>query len=59
MTDALGYEFYQKIEGDRVLPLDPSFGNGEAYKRSVFLLAQDIAELIEKLEGGKARKPRL
>src|SRR6516164_1598358 len=33
LKSALGYEFYQEVEGSRELPLDPSFGSGEAYRR--------------------------
>jgi len=51
LHDALGYEFYQEIEGRRFLPLDPKlFGNKEAYHRRVFILAQDVAVLVEQLE---------
>ena len=49
LKDALGYEFYQEVEGNRELPLDPSFGSGEAYRRQVYFLAEDIADLINKL----------
>jgi len=50
LKDALGYEFYQEVEGSRELPLDPSFGSGEAYRRQVYFLAEDIADLIHKLK---------
>jgi hypothetical protein len=50
LKDALGYKFYQEAEDGHVLPLDPGFGSAEAYRRSIYLLAQDIAELIQKLE---------
>ena len=50
LKSALGYEFYQEVEGSRELPLDPSFGSGEAYRRQVYFLAEDIAELIDKLK---------
>jgi hypothetical protein len=49
LKGALGYEFYQEVDGNRELPLDPSFGSGEAYRRQVYFLAEDIAELISKL----------
>lgn len=49
LKDALGYEFYQEVEGNRELPLDPSFGSGEAYRRQIYFLAEDIADLINKL----------
>jgi len=35
LKDALGYEFFQEIEGGRELPLDPGFGSGEAYRRQI------------------------
>ncbi len=50
LKSALGYEFYQEVEGNRELPLDPSFGSGEAYRRQVYFLAEDIADLIDKLK---------
>lgn len=50
LRDALGYEFYQETEGKRDLPLDPSFGNGESYRRQIYFLAQDIADLIHELK---------
>lgn len=52
MRDMTGYEFYQEEQGDRTIPLDPSFGKkyGEAYKRNIFFLADDMAELITRLE---------
>jgi TIR domain len=49
LRDALGYEFYES-DGTRELPLDPSFGTGETYRRQIYFLAQDIAELITKLK---------
>ena len=50
LKDALGYEFYQELEGSRELPLDPSFGSGEAYRRQIYFLAEDVADLINKLK---------
>ncbi|PWT98016.1 MAG: hypothetical protein C5B51_30210 [Terriglobia bacterium] len=50
LKDALGYKFYQESEGGHILPLDPAFGSAEAYRTRIYTLAQDIAELIEKLE---------
>ena len=50
LKDALGYEFFQEIEGGRELPLDPGFGSGEAYRRQIYFLAEDIADLIHKLK---------
>jgi hypothetical protein len=49
LKDALGYEFYE-ADGTRELPLDPSFGSGETYRRQIYFLAQDIADLISKLK---------
>jgi hypothetical protein len=57
LKDALGYEFYQEVEGNRELPLDPSFGSGEAYRRQVYFLAEDIADLIDKLKHKDADAP--
>lgn len=48
--ETLGYPFYEEVEGRRTLRLDPAFGNGEAYRRSVMFLAEDIGEVIRKLE---------
>jgi hypothetical protein len=50
LKDALGYEFFQGVEGGRELPLDPSFGSGETYRRQIYFLAEDIADLISKLK---------
>jgi hypothetical protein len=50
LKDALGYEFYQEVDGSRELPLDPSFGSGEAYRRQIYFLAEDVADLINKLK---------
>jgi len=50
LKDALGYEFFEGVDGGRELPLDPSFGSGEAYRRQIYFLAEDIAELIHKLK---------
>jgi len=49
MRDMIGYEFYHEAEGRRVLPLDPAFGSGEAYRRNIYFLAEDIADLVRKL----------
>jgi hypothetical protein len=54
LKDALGYEFYEEAEGRRDLPLDPSFGSGETYRRQIYFLAQDIAELIARLKQKEA-----
>src|SRR5215469_286837 len=53
LRDALGYEFYES-DGTRELPLDPGFGTGETYRRQIYFLAQDIAELIVKLRQKEA-----
>ncbi len=50
LVEATGYEFYQEAEGKRVLPLDPVFGTGEAYRRNIYFLAEDVAEVIKRLE---------
>jgi hypothetical protein len=50
LKDALGYEFFQWSDGGRELPLDPAFGSGEAYRRQIYFLAEDIADLINKLK---------
>lgn len=52
LRDALGYEFYES-DGTRELPLDPSFGTGETYRRQIYFLAQDIADLITNLKQQK------
>ncbi len=57
LKDALGYEFYQEVDGSRELPLDPSFGSGEAYRRQVYFLAEDIADLVNKLKYRDAGAP--
>lgn len=51
LREVLGYEFFFLAEGHRVLPLDPAFGNSEAYRRKIYFLAEDIAELIRKMDG--------
>lgn len=56
--ETLGYAFYEEVEGRRTLRLDPAFGNGEAYRRNVMFLAEDIGEVIRKLEhSGSAAAP--
>lgn len=52
LRDAIGYEFYQQIEGEHFLYLDPKFGEeqGQAYHRKVLLLAEDVAKVIKELE---------
>jgi hypothetical protein len=50
LRDAIGYEFYQEVEGSRFLPLAPKFGNAEAYHRKVYFLAEDVAALVQQLE---------
>jgi hypothetical protein len=50
LKEALGYEFFQGAENNRELPLDPSFGSGESYRRQLYFLAEDIADLICKLK---------
>lgn len=52
MQEALGYEFYEEVEGQRTLLLDPAFGEeyGQAYRRKIYFLADDVAELVKKLE---------
>jgi hypothetical protein len=61
LKNALGYEFYQETDGNRELPLDPSFGSGETYRRQIYFLAEDIAELITKLKqkGAGERLPEV
>ncbi len=58
LKNALGYEFFQEADGKRELPLDPSFGSGEIYRQKIYFLANDIAELIEKLKQEGAAKPQ-
>ena len=55
MQEALGYEFYEEVEGQRTLLLDPAFGEeyGQAYRRKIYFLADDVAELVKKLEEAK------
>lgn len=48
--ETLGYPFYEEVEGRRTLRLDPSLGNGEAYRRNVMFLAEDIGDVIRKLQ---------
>ena len=50
LRDALGYEFFQGTEGNRELPLDPGFGSGETYRRQIYFLAEDIADLVSRLK---------
>jgi hypothetical protein len=52
LRTTLGYEFYQEMIDKRELPLDPHFGKeiGETYRRQIYFLAEDIAELINKLK---------
>jgi hypothetical protein len=50
LKDALGYEFFQWTDGGHELPLDPAFGSGEAYRRQIYFLAEDIADLINRLK---------
>ena len=57
LKDALGYEFFQATDGSRELPLDPGFGSGETYRRQIYFLAQDIADLISKLRLKDAGQP--
>jgi len=48
--ESLGYPFFEEVEGKRTLRLDPTLGNGEAYRRSVMFLAEDLAEVISRLD---------
>jgi len=53
LKTALGYEFfYHETISNRELPLDPPFGKeiAEIYRRQIYFLAEDIAELISKLK---------
>ena len=45
-----GYEFFQNDERDRESWLDPAMGSGEEYRRQIYYLADEIAELIRGLE---------
>jgi TIR domain len=56
LKNALGYEFFQWTDGGHELPLDPAFGSGEAYRRQIYFLADDIADLINKLKQSDAGK---
>ena len=61
LKDALGYEFFQWTDGGHELPLDPAFGTGEAYRRQIYFLAEDIADLINRLKQadvGKSKIPK-
>jgi TIR domain len=61
LKDALGYEFFQWTDGGHELPLDPAFGSGEAYRRQIYFLADDIADLINRLkqaDAGKSQVPK-
>lgn len=53
LKDSVGYSFYKKDEeSDRMAPLYPAFGKEyeDAYNRQIFFLAEDVAELINKIE---------
>lgn len=61
LKNALGYEFFQWTDGGHELPLDPAFGSGEAYRRQIYFLADDIADMINKLkqsDSGKSEIPK-
>lgn len=47
---SIGYEFYQQDERERESWLDPDMGSGEEYKRQIYYLADEIADLIRGLE---------
>ena len=52
LTDELGYPFYDEEEGGRFLTLDPRFGDKykAAFNRGLALMANDLAEVIQKLQ---------
>ena len=52
--ESLGYPFFEEVEGRRTLRLDPALGNGEAYRRNVMFLAEDLAETIRGLDAAVA-----
>lgn len=57
LRDVLGYQFYELIDNQTPLELSPMYG--EKFKadflRKVAILATDIARIVKRLEGGKAR----
>ena len=57
MQDILGYEFFEEM-GEKTLLLDPEFGveYGQAYKQKIYLLAQDIAEMVRLVSNGASEK---
>lgn len=55
--ESLGYPFFEEVEGRRTLRLDPALGNGEAYRRSVMFLAEDLAEVIRRLDRAAPASP--
>ena len=48
--ESLGYPFFEEVEGRRTLRLDPTLGSGEAYRRNLMFLAEDLAEVLRRLE---------
>lgn len=52
MRDVLGYEFFTFDEDETPLELDPAYGEkyGQAYLRKVNKLANDVSQLLKKLE---------
>lgn len=52
-----GYEFYQYDERDREAWLDPDMGSGEEYRRRIYNLSDDIAELICGIENSTGQAP--
>jgi len=58
LTDkSAGYEFFQQDERERESWLDPAMGSGEEYRRRIYYLADEIAELIRGF--GDEQKARL
>jgi TIR domain len=51
LKDELGYPFYEEEDGGQFLTLDPRFGDKykAAFNRGLALMANELAEIIEKL----------
>ena len=47
--DSRGYPFFEEVDGQRTLRLDPALGNGERYRREVMFLAEDLGAVIRSL----------
>ena len=61
LKDTLGFPFYEKIDGQTILLLDPAFGKdyGEAYHRQIFSLSREVAELVDLIQENNGVDPGL